>query len=144
VADKSERVLFPDRGSKVELGRVFHPLAFGSTKPRNMMPGHLTAAEDDRAKTNLTRLSTENDKITKLRLLALEKHERVMQLQHEFAKREKLKESDKRLRQFRTGIKKLEVRAMWWQCARLPCCDQVWCSNSLCVCPACRGWLGAS
>jgi hypothetical protein len=44
-ADKSERVLFPDRGSKTELGKVFHPLAFGSTKPRNMMPGHLTAGK---------------------------------------------------------------------------------------------------
>ncbi len=62
-ADKSERVLFPDRGSKIELGKVFHPLAFGSTKPRNMMPGHLTAEGDPRAQRNLTRLHAEEDKL---------------------------------------------------------------------------------
>lgn len=55
--------MFPDRGSKVELGKVFHPLAFGSTKPRNMMPGHLTADGDPRAQRNLTRLHTEEDKL---------------------------------------------------------------------------------
>ena len=167
MADKSERVLFPDRGSKVELGKVFHPLAFGSTKPRNMMPGHLTAEDDERASKNLARLSSDNDKvrcgvcagcdwclvlgfvgilhvhdvdsalvrpirdvdgaltgdcvslsllwlscpvqITKLRLDAHDKHERVKKLQQEFEKREQLRTSHKRLKQFRSGVKKIEV-----------------------------------
>lgn len=48
---------------KVELGKVYHPLAFSSTMPRNLMPGHLTSGCDDRASANLERLQRSKDKV---------------------------------------------------------------------------------
>lgn len=63
MTDLNERVIFPDRGVKRQLGRVFGEMAFGTTRPRNMMPMHLTATADGRAMANVTRRQKHQKKV---------------------------------------------------------------------------------
>lgn len=63
MADISERVMFPDRGVKVALGKVYHPLAFCSTRPRNMMPAHMYSADDPAAAKNVAKQEAHKAKV---------------------------------------------------------------------------------
>ncbi len=79
MADISEKVLFPERGVKTELGKVYHPYGFGSTRPRNMMPASVVVTEDPTAAANIARNTQHKAKIVDL-------HSKVLAKQEEIAK----------------------------------------------------------
>ena len=55
MGDRHDFDLFPYRGKKYESGLAYENLAFGSTQPRGMMPGHLSGTASESALKNIER-----------------------------------------------------------------------------------------
>ena len=87
-------------------------MAFGSTRPRNMMPGHLSTNSDPVQLRNIKRLHARERKIERLRAEAARKGAKVYKLMGELKTKRTDYLAGVQLRKFHDAIKHLEVRGL--------------------------------